>query len=512
MRSRLTLLLAFTLAVTQFPGDVSALQPADPALLGALKGRLASPDARVRTEALAAILELGEAARPLHGTVLEATHDRDLTVRAAAFRVIEAMEPSASQLPALLMRLEADNYNERFGAVLTLRKLGPLAAEATPLLAEMLSSREGMLAIAAAEALESIGPDAAPAVPALLAALDHPRASDQAIEALGGIRAVEAVPALTAIATGKREGSSLYALRALARLGPAAAPAAAELATMVREDRRDDDAMEALVAIGSEAIPHLKELATGSDTRVQRLALEGLGQLGPAASTVVPALIESYTGHSNPPVLLSALVRIDRDAVATLLAAQDHRKARVRMVESLARMGLKGVDGLPLLVDLLDDPDDYLRSEAARGIGRMGPAAVSAHDRLAPLLDDPVEFVRLSAVKGLGGLGPISTTEVDRIAALLEVEDRHTRKVAIEALGRMGPAAAAAVPALIGELQRTDGHCLETARVLQGIGPAAKPALKALRKAMPRVASWERAALADIVRKIEAAAGTDPAH
>lgn len=129
-----------------------------------------------------------------------------------------------------------------------------------------LRSRDLGWRVGAANALAAMGPRAYEAVPALLNAMarksceiEFSQAVDKAMKAIG----VQALPALANALRSNVAQARFHAASALARLGPAAAPAVNLLA---------------------------EALETDPDYSVRSNAADALGAMGPAAASAMPAL------------------------------------------------------------------------------------------------------------------------------------------------------------------------------------------------------------------------------
>jgi HEAT repeat protein len=121
-----------------------------------------------------------------------------------------------------------------------------------------------------------------------------------------------------------------------------------------------------------------------------------------------------------------------------------------------------GNDALPALARGLNDPDVRLRKNVALALGALAgtwwDASVPAMD-IRPLLGE--------------------------LIGALKDEDASVRAWSAQAIGAIGSDAAPAVPALIALLANSDEGSRNSAGIaLHGIGPAARDALPALRKAL----------------------------
>jgi HEAT repeat protein len=169
---------------------------------------------------------------------------------------------------------------------------------------------------AAIDVLETLGPAAAPAAPALANALGDPDPFVRwsAARTLGKISPVEAqtvVPELAKLLGDLDLDLRLAAATALERYGPAAKAAVVEL---IRATRSSDPVVRvatirALGAIGEPdahvAIPSLVEAVSDENAHVREIAAEVLGKFGPAAHAAVDDLRKALK-DSSPEVQKAA--------------------------------------------------------------------------------------------------------------------------------------------------------------------------------------------------------------
>jgi HEAT repeat protein len=134
-----------------------------------------------------------------------------------------------------------------------------------PALESMLRSRQGSTAPEAAFAVGELGPDAEPAVPALVAALAHPD-----------------------------NDTRRAAAHSLGRIGPAAIPALRN-AIGSGEDQAKCHVVEALGWIGPSSVDALIGALASPSPPVRRSAARALGRLGPAAKQAEPALVKAVS-------------------------------------------------------------------------------------------------------------------------------------------------------------------------------------------------------------------------
>ena len=129
---------------------------------------------------------------------------------------------------------------------------------------------------------------------------------------------------------------------------------------------------------------------------------------------------------------------------------------------------------IPVLRELIQDPDPDVRQAAANGLERIGPKAESMVPLLCKMLkEDADESVRGVVVRALGVIGRPS---VIPLVALLKEDNLSDPYSAWEAIGQIGPEASEAIPFLIKGLKDRKGYI--AARALASIGPAIMPTLR----------------------------------
>src|SRR5262249_51850803 len=136
----------------------------------------------------------GDAATPdvIRGLV-GALGDPYLFVRWQAARTLGKMQPTELTeeiVPALAQRLQDEDLDVRLAAALALERVGPPAARAVPARAEGTRRNDPEMRVAALKALQGIGTASAAAVPALVEAMGNEdarvrRAAGQLLARLG---------------------------------------------------------------------------------------------------------------------------------------------------------------------------------------------------------------------------------------------------------------------------------------------------------------------------------------
>ncbi|HVR73351.1 MAG TPA: hypothetical protein VMT52_03430, partial [Planctomycetota bacterium] len=238
----------------------------------------------------------------------------------------------------------------------------------------------------AARVISGLGPAAAAAVPALIAALQEtpPGSRMDVIHALGciGPAAIAAVPLLHRELADESSNDRVWAAQALGRLGPAALEGGELLVELGLRDE-PDGCREGLVLLGASAVPALIRVLESQDAALREKAADFLGSLGLAASQAVPALTAALA--DNYPDLAEraawALGRIGpaaKSAVPALVALLGRIfKGRIGcdrevIAEAFGRIGVKDDPVPSLLRRLARSEDDTFHSQALLALGRLG--------------------------------------------------------------------------------------------------------------------------------------------
>ncbi len=354
--------------------------------------------------------------------------------RAAISDLIAALKPRKENVHQEVIRLSAQ---------LALARIGTPAVPA--LIAALKDKREGVAPLAGG-ALGWILPPPKEAVPALRAALKNDRTHAAVYaEALGqlGSLALPAVPDLTDLLTdavtrtkaavalvridpqqaekvvpllrkdlqAEDEKQRQAAVLALARLGPAAQPAAEALVSLLHDRLLSEVEILALREVWAGAIPALIHLLNDANVECRKRALFALGQIGPAAHSAVKPLIAALS---------------DRDDAVRAGAAH-----------VLEGMGPAAAEAVPALVANLQAPTAAVRSSAAVALGTIGPAAKAAQRPLLECLLDPDELVRYAAALSQGRIDPHFTEAVPTLRDALNDSSPKVQLAAIDSLSQI---------------------------------------------------------------------------
>ena len=221
------------------------------------------------------------------------------------------------------------------------------------------------------------------------------------------------------------------AARVLVAMGPRAKAAAPVLSKRLLAALKDKDwglcdvlsaALGKVDVKAAQAIvPQVIAMLDGEDRQAQRLAIIVLGNVGPAAEGVVPALSKMVAGTA-------------------------HSHLRREAARALSSVGPGAKAAVPSLTAALKSGDAVLAGLAVDALGAVGPGAVSAVPQLAPFLKHGDASLRARAAKALAGIGPAS---VPAFKAVLKEKGKGVDPAIVDAIGGLGKAAQAATPELL---------------------------------------------------------------
>lgn len=190
-----------------------------------------------------------------------------------------------------------------------------------------------------------------------------------------------AVPQLIAALTDKDGYVRSAAAEALGKIGDARAvdPLIAAMQyrdEQVYEDAEDAEArLNAALALGKigdlRVVSELLDAASGGDLQLASYAIDALGMLGDARA--IPTLIDALQIHDQdvPKSACNALIRMATPAVLPLI--QSFRSAegqwRIHLLRALG--GIGDARALDSVQALLDDPDEYVRMNAAQALAEI---------------------------------------------------------------------------------------------------------------------------------------------
>jgi len=340
----------------------------------------------VQSSAARALGDIGPAAEAALPQLREALANR---VEGAVYGLGGLGPAAAPAVPALLEELNFLTSYDRLAVINALAKIGPEAKDALPVLREMTS--DDTVAVDAALAIWRIsgdGEEAAGALATLTRTLDSYQ-KEQAVDALGtmGPDAATAVPALVELLTSDDGGSLTLkqaAAAALGNIGPNAADAVPVLIQLLPE--RPDEYSEvpeiAAAALGKiapqspEVIAALVRVLKRRSYGSTAAAAIALGESGEAARLAVP-LLEDLLHDSRPNRMAAAyaLWRIDgrtdeplRIALLTVADPDELSENRLVAIRVLSALGHQAPDAVAALRRASRSDDTSVRQAAAEAL------------------------------------------------------------------------------------------------------------------------------------------------
>ena len=236
--------------------------------------------------------------------------------------------------------------------------------------------------------LATAGPDARPAVPALIRRFEgEPDAKIRRsiLQALQKIAAPEAVPAL--IEALHKDPDSYVRREAAGALGA--------VGTWAQEN--DPEEFGRLAGV---VVPHLVTILKGEPKGENRYLVQaaagGLWGYGPAAKEAVPDLarvLRDVTDRDLKSTVITVLGRIGpaaQEAVPDMLpcASERHWWCKYQLAIALRKIGRGGKEVEETLLGLLDSKNPWIRGDAAKSLGVLAEGSDRVMDALEKLLDD----------------------------------------------------------------------------------------------------------------------------
>lgn len=218
-----------------------------------------------------------------------------------------------------------------------------------------------------------------------------------------------------------KQNRALAALEAIPSLGPAGRPAIPRLTILANNETDNSVGQLATTALAKlEAFPALITVATNQNAKARLNAIHYLGQLRDAAA--VPALLQSLNGpdaeaaagaarslgliHQASEVVVPALQAALRSELATQGSAQ--RDKRLSIASALAEFGTNADLAVPDLVRLLStaDQSDLRYCELVRALCRVSAQPQAVLPTLANCLQSTNLNLRMCIISYVAAMGP----------------------------------------------------------------------------------------------------------
>jgi HEAT repeat protein len=505
---------------------------------------LADPSEQVRDAAAEAIGKLGAAGAPALQALVAASR---LGQPGFSFYLGNAIHEVArkqagSAVPLLIAALN-DSENSVDGRVFAAQLLGgfgPQARIATPDLVKASNEGPERVRSAAADALAIVSPEtlAAKGLASWVAMLGSEDIGSRGYASDILMRAgAKAIPPLLEVVRKEDTRDSLRA-SALSLLGMTGGSdrevlrVTMELAARADSPAVQDAAVDALGLLAgglptSKRGPAIEALTKAAgDPRLQGSALLALGNLGEKAAAAAPAIQETLQRilKNDPldPMLaafwLKPLGRIgtsDRAVVSLVIPLLSNPNLIVRNAAVEALGGMPLPEAVTALVNVLHDPRDEIRANAAAALGRIlstptgRPYAADAVPALLEHVKDPTVWVRPAVIGAL-----VRSGAPEAVRPVINAMNDSSREVRFQAVSGLqvlfrDPGGdwikEAALPGLTHALDDSDRIVTFWAAVsLKFYGPAGAAALPALRRLLANADPAEASTFSDAIKAIEA--------
>jgi len=370
-------------------------------------------------------------------------------------QILRRDEEAAEAVPVLRELLKDADGEVRLTAVVELARSGQEAEAAIPEFTEALADNYKNIRVQAADFLWRLTRQEENLLPVLTKALRDPQNSVAAARCLEeiGPKAKQALVPLIAAMKEKGPPPQLEWLQALAALRPGDR---LNIGLSRKENRLAEQAIRALGAIGPDAapaVPALTEALGNADASVRIAAAAALWKIGNRSQTALAILTESVHGPRGNEAAqgLGEIGPAAREAIPVLTAAlktQDGttlapwaERVDVRIVAAFAlwRVDPQTKLAVPALVDALKNPDFKLRLQTVQALTTMGPAAREAVPALIAGVGDSV--VRIDAIRALGAIGPEAKAALPVLKGALRNQRAPVRRAALDAIKQIDPAA-----------------------------------------------------------------------
>jgi HEAT repeat protein len=316
----------------------------------------------------------------------------------------------------------------------------------------------------------------------------------QIIATLGKTQAPFEITALLRPFLKDEDSSVRSAALGLAQLG--AIEAVTPLIELLKDNNKDvrRSAVQGLAQLNAtEAIKPLIELLKDTDLYVHWNTMEALGQLG--ATEVIKPFIETlkdkYSSPSDKHYAAKALGQLGATEAIKPLIELPKGTDSYFVADILEQLGATET-ATKRLIELLEDTDPNVRSEASKILGKLG--TTEAIGRLIELLKDSNQEVRSTAASTLGRLGAVEA--VEKLIDLLEDSSENVRRSAASTLGQLG--AVEAVEKLIDLLEDSSPKVRSSAASTLGKLGAVEPLIRLFKDTDSDVCSSAAMALAKL--------------
>lgn len=416
-----------------------------------------------------------------------------MTIRAIRWRILALAALGLSARGADLKDEDVEARRKAAAEIKAADRADQIAA-LPALIDRLMVEGDGQVRLIVLDVVRSLGPDAAPAVPALAHSMTARYRGQQREKTHQDYRAALALAAIGSPAVeplrkllkAPKENVQAEAAMALGRIGHDAAPAVVDLVPLLGADseRIRSAASRALGNIGPAAIDPLIAACTDEKIMIRARAVEALGWSSAADDRVRRAVFDRAADDA-PEVRAEAIGALDRLKPADDAAVAAVVEKNLRHADEQVRLAVVDllIDRRPLLELLSPDLEAILTSEpeavarhAAFLLGAIGPDAAPTLLRALGRDGSPIEPI----AEALASIGP---PIVEPLMKAAEDPSPRVRRGAVLALGRIRPLASGASAALTRALRDPDASVRASAlAAIGGLGRRTTEALPAVRE------------------------------
>ncbi len=458
------------------------------------------PDPDVRTAAVFALGDSGEASAPVTQRLLALIGDSsvDAKLRYAALAALQSLgdppDPSITALAGLVAKDPDENI--RYAALDALDRLGGVPDDAAiGMLIDALNDPSWQVAEQASAMLLKSGEKGAAALAAHLASdTDWTRRSALLHTLI--LTPTAAIPYLAQIITATEAvtpATQAFGAAGLAMMAPGGFTALGEAA-----QAGSPLALAVLPLEGDAAVSNLLDAAASPSSGPDRalLTIASLAQVGPQTIANQRAVFDSLSPADQQYVLAhlrAALgATLDPSSISLITTPPVQTVTLVTAVQELGTYPAAPLAMVPKLVEIAQEPlaAAELRNAAVRALGGYGTAAEEAIPMLSTLLEGADHSSHAAAAAALAAIDPGNPKTVATLSAMLADCDAASESAA-RALGALGLLAQDAVPRLLEALQCPEPVSLAAATALGSIAPSTPAVVEAL---LPLTKANEQAA------------------
>jgi HEAT repeat protein len=513
--------LAELVAAAKSPDEATRIQAihklgasGNPAAIPVLVTLLRSASPVDRAYAAKALGQLGAPAKSAAKEIIDLLGDPHPVVRRQAIGALQGIRPGPKVAVPLFVKLMQDaDPGVRMNVMAA---VADAKGAAVPALIEAL--KNDAAAYWACLILRDIGPDAAPAVPALVAKLKdkRPEIRREAILALAAIGSPESAARVAPLLKDPdSRTAATYALGVIGRIPP-------DAESIVRANAESDDKLLATTSLWalarvhpkdpkliSRAVTELVARLSDDDPFVRAAAARALAALPRNPQIAMPIFEKAFAAgdETTRHYMLDALASLGPQAVPRLIAALEHPAMRAQVSGILGRIGPPAAPATKALSKLVNDSDPDVAIEAAHALARIGPAAKEAVPALVEALKGGEGKPTHAAAYALGMIGPDAVAAEPVLMEVIEGSDDSVSLLAAWALVQIhGPSPETAAK-VVAELQGGLNSPLAESRrmaaeTLGRLGKNAKTAAPQLKQAAQDADPAVRAAAAKALESI----------